>query len=144
MGSAVPGAIEALVALWSAAFDPDDVLVEDGPPTHNLDGQAAIGVGVPVDDFTAAQSLREFAADSTEEPVDLSCTVECWSGDSGELAGLRRRTFAVFDQAEAVLPQLSADRVWDARIASWGYRLVQNEQGIAALIVFTVRLNTYR
>lgn len=144
MGSAVPGAIDALVALWATEFDPDEVLVEDGPPIHNLDGQAAIGVGVPVDDNAAAQSVRQFGADSTDEPVDLDCTVECWSGDLGELPALRRRVFALFDQAEAALPQLAAEQVWDARVSAWSYRLVKNEQGIAALLVFTVRLNTYR
>jgi hypothetical protein len=144
VGSAVPGAIEALVELWSGEFDPDEVLVEDGPPTHNLDGQAAIGVGVPVDDNQAAQAIREFGADSANEPVDLDCTVECWSGDSEELPALRRRVFALLDQAEASLGQLSAAQVWDARITSWSYRPIRGEQGAAAVLVFTVRLNTYR
>jgi hypothetical protein len=143
VGSAVPGAIDALVALWRAEFASDEVIVEDGPPTHNLDGQAAIGVGVPVDDNGAAQTVREFGAATSDEPVDLDCTVEAWSGDLDELPALRRRVFDLLDQAEAVLPQLRAEQVWDARVSAWAYRPIRGEQ-TAAVLVFTVRLSTYR
>lgn len=156
MANPAPAAVDALVALLrTAAVDGGPlagVRVDDGPPPgEEFDEFDAIGVGVSVDEFEAIQSTPGYALGSEDEPADVQCTAQSWTGDADpEVWGrLRTRAFELLDVVRDQLtmhPDLGLPGVvWRAEVARWSLRQALTESGAPmAVVPFTVRINAYR
>lgn len=141
----VPAAIDQLLVLFRGAPALDGVRVDDGPPVDDLDEGAAIGVGLGVQEASAAQVTSGYDLAGRNDTMDLLCVAQCWSGDR-DPAPLRARTYELFDVVGALLalnPDLGGAVTW-ARVARHSYRPVQGPDGAMAVIEFTVRVDANR
>jgi hypothetical protein len=146
--SAIPAAIEALVALWTTAFADDPVTVVDGPPLNDQTGADYLYVGWQLGQDVGAEMAQDFAsagARRRDETFDILCQVDCWTGDS-DVPARRARAFdvlaAVEDSLRATSANPTAPNLRNAVL--WSHLtqglLVQRntDQGVAVQIPFRV------
>jgi hypothetical protein len=139
VASAIPGAVNGLLTLLTAALDCD---VHDGPPvTAATPDYVCVGFDPTGDE--AVEFDREWAslgAQRREERFDVLCVAGTSSGD---LSMLDRRT-RVFGLLAAVETAVAADltlggAVRDAQVLGSGSLLQeQDEQGATAMVRFRV------
>lgn len=107
MSSSIPLAIPALVALFQAATDPDDVTVSDGMLTEYPTAKY-VCVGYDPDSTMTVEFTQEMAAargpagHSRKENYDVLCYLRVSSGDS-DLPGLRSAAFVLLSELEDLL-----------------------------------------
>ena len=107
MSSTDPAAIPAVVALFQAATDPDEVTVSDGLLTeYATDKYVCVGYDpdstMAVEFTQAMAAARGSAGHSRKEEFEILCYLRVSGGDS-DLPGLRASAFAVLADLEALL-----------------------------------------
>lgn len=147
--SAVPAAVDALLAILSAAPGLTKVRVVDGPPTTNLTSPDWLFVGFQPSAEVAVSLTQEFAAAGArtrDEDFDVLCYIECRAGGT-DMAARRRRAFEVLAEVENALratataptaPTLNGTVLW-AHLAAGDVQQVQSSEGALVGLPFTVR-----
>lgn len=141
MGSAVDGAVTALVDLLRASDDLAGVTVHDGPPTVS-ETPDWIAVGYQPGSAEAVDVTYDWAqigAMTQEERITIRCSLACSSGD--EPMGARRtRAVALRDAVASVIRANSRlnDTVRVAHMTSATLMQEQTPQGAMAGYAFTV------
>lgn len=143
----IPAAIDALVALWSAAFaDQDDVSVNDGPVIGGDGTYKRVSVGWDGNEGAAqAETSPEGLGGSPDrETYTIFCSATASVGDSGaQLA--RNAVFGLFSTCTAAL---GADRtlgglVLRAMPASVAYHQVASPSGRQAILAFGISVTAF-
>lgn len=100
--SAVPAALDALVALFRAEVA--DVKVLDGPQSKDAPGDVLV-VGLAPQDGADVQSVKVPAGmDSSQETFVVLCFARSWSG-SDDVKAQRDRTYRIVTAVEAALTE---------------------------------------
>lgn len=141
--------IDALVTAATAAFDPASVLVTDGYPVSSSDGAMtvlSIGVDDPADETRAdsGEATQEFANASgrgRNEAGTVRCAISTGDGD-GVPKTARDAAFDVLESVAALVRGTSTPfdlpNVWKAGVTDVRLYQDQDENGAAALLMFTV------
>jgi hypothetical protein len=147
--SAVPAAVDALLAILSAAPGMTGVRVVDGPPTTNLAATDCLFVGYQPGSEIAVDISQDFAsagARDRDENFDLLCYIESHSGGT-DMGARRRRAFEILAQVENTLratdaapeaPTLNRTVQW-AHLAAGDLIQAQTDAGALVALPFTVR-----
>lgn len=146
--SAVPAAIDALLAILRAAPGLDGVLIVDGPPGQNLTERHRIYVGFTPGDGPAAELDQSFAyagARTRNENATIACYAESRSGDK-DWAIRRRKVFDLLGAVETALraaasapqaPTLDGTVLW-SEVTAGSLDQIQSDTGPVAGLTFTV------
>jgi hypothetical protein len=146
--SAVPGAIAALLTILRASDQLEDVTVIDGPPTDDVATEDLLVVGWSPQGEAAAELVQNFnaaGARTRDEDFNLTCHIDCWSGDS-DFPAVRARVFEIFAVVEQELratssnptaPNLNGAVLW-AHLTRGVLQQSTNDQGIRVGLAFTV------
>ena len=127
--SAVPAAIDALVAKFVSKFGQSATVI-DGPPVQSATGDL-IAVGMGPDDVLAVESTTAIAGlRAVRESFPVLCLARSWSGDTS-VRDQRTRTYRLID---AVREELEADpslgrAVTRARYAGDSYTPWRHDSG---------------
>ncbi|MFD0353512.1 hypothetical protein ACFVHW_07145 [Streptomyces sp. NPDC127110] len=148
--SAVPAAVDALLAILSAAPGLTKVRIVDGPPTNNLAaGGDYLFVAFQPGADAAVSLTQDFAsagARRRDEDFDVACYIESRAGGT-DMAARRRRAFEILAEVETALratdaaptaPTLDGTVQW-AHFAAGDLVQVQQPDGALAALPFTVR-----
>jgi hypothetical protein len=140
--SAVPAAIDALVAKFERRFTGTATII-DGPPTQNATGDL-IAVGMAPEDVVGVESTEFISGlNSSSESFPVLCLARSWSGNASA-RDQRTRTYRLID---AVREELDADpslgrAVTRARFAGSTYEPWRAENGVLVVDVrFTVAVD---
>ncbi|MFG2670850.1 hypothetical protein [Streptomyces sp. NPDC048445] len=149
--SAVPAAVDALLAILRAAPGLADVRIVDGPPpSTNLTERHRIYVGWAPGSEQAVDIEQDFAyagARRRDEEASVSCYAESRAGDT-DMALRRSRVFELLAAVEDALrateaapeaPTLSGTVLW-SQLSAGTLVQEQNPDGALAGLAFTVRL----
>ncbi|KND29916.1 hypothetical protein [Streptomyces stelliscabiei] len=146
--SALPGAITALLTILRASDQLEDVTVIDGPPTDDVATEDLLVVGWSPQGEAAAELVQNFnaaGARTRDEDFNLTCHIDCWSGDF-DFPALRARVFEIFAVVEQELratssnptaPNLNGAVLW-AHLTRGVLQQSTNDQGIRVGLAFTV------
>ncbi|NUT11022.1 MAG: hypothetical protein HOQ38_11140 [Nonomuraea sp.] len=146
--SAVPGAINALVAILQAASALEGVTVIDGMPTNDVATQDYLAVGWSggeAQDAETAQNFNGAGARTRDEDFSIACVLDVWSGDDG-FNTVRGRAFEILGVVEQELratgpnpeaPTLNGAVMW-AHLTRASLRQYFTDQGTRAALAFTV------
>lgn len=146
--SAVPGAIDALVARLQAASALEGVNVLDGPPVDDIATVDYLAVGWSGGEDQAAEIVQDFnaaGARTRNEEFHIACVIDVWSGDDG-IAAVRARAFEIFGVVETELratggqpdaPNLNGTVLW-AHLTRASLRQYFTDQGARVALGFTV------
>lgn len=127
--SAVPAAIDALIATLESRFGSSATII-DGPPTHAATGDL-VAVGLGPEDVVAVESTSSIAGlRGAHESFPVLCLARSWSGDTS-VRDQRARTYLLID---AVREELESDptlgrAVTRARFAGDTYTPWRHESG---------------
>lgn len=151
--SAIPDAIDALVALAEANTDVgqvfDGVVIFDGPPPDDPSEQVYLCIGDTPDDdspgVTGEQSFEALGGNSKNEAFTIYCTAISRSGDTNVKAE-RDRAFAVMGGLERLLRQgepgsnarLGGVVQWAAIGGEENYTAIQTSKGALVEVGFTI------
>lgn len=154
----VQAAISGLLAVWRDApsleyeTEVDGVAVtlplqvDDGRPLEDLDNPRALFVGTGSDFMPGGgQGTSGYDLAGRNDVVDVACEVHVWSGDT-DPAPVRADALAVFDELTSLLhadPHLGGSVDW-ARVSRSSYIGLRDDQGVHAVIEFTVRVDASR
>ncbi|MFF5001702.1 hypothetical protein ACFY3G_02645 [Streptomyces phaeochromogenes] len=145
--SAVPAAINGLIAILSTPPIPDAVVV-DGPPTDDVSTEDVIAVGWQPEGDQAAELQQAFSsAGARDRNEDFLITgwIDVWSGDA-DFATTRARVFELLGVVEQRLratglnpeaPTLGGAVQW-AHLTSGSLRQSHTDQGARVALGFTV------
>lgn len=145
--SAVPAAVDALLAILRAAPGLADARVVDGPVATNLADRRLLFVGWQPGTDAAVVLEQDFAsagARTRDESFEISCYAETRSGDK-DMAAQRAAVFALVAAVETALratdaaptaPTLNGTVLW-AHLTTGNLSQVQSEGTVAGL-AFTV------
>ncbi|MDX2520591.1 MULTISPECIES: hypothetical protein [Streptomyces] len=146
--SAVPGAITALLTILRASDQLEDVTVIDGPPTDDVATEDLLVVGWSPQGEAAAELVQNFnaaGARTRDEDFNLTCYIDCWSGDF-DFADVRGRVFQILGVVEQELratssdptaPNLNGAVMW-AHLTRGVLQQSTNDKGIRAGLAFTL------
>ncbi|RKT49358.1 hypothetical protein [Saccharothrix australiensis] len=150
--SAIPAALDALVALCTAAAVPggllDGVAVIDGPPVDEPTEELVLYLGDTPDDgpaVTAQQSFATFGDGAKDEAAAIYCTAISRSGDT-DVKAERDRAFGIVAAVEQLLrpgrpgadPRLGGAVQWSDVGGEETYTPVQTDKGCLVEVGFTV------
>lgn len=146
--SAVPAAIDALVALLRADAGLNHARILDGPPAQNFTERDRVYIGWSPGSDAAAEMQQSFAsagARQRDEEASISCYIESHRGDT--LVRNRRvcvfEMFAVIEAAlratseEPTKPTLGNAVLW-CEVAAGSLTQTQTDSGALAGLAFTV------
>jgi hypothetical protein len=146
--SAVPDAIDALLAILRAAPALAQVQIVDGPPVDDQSGADQLCIGYQPGEGESASMLQEFTyagARRREENGVINCWIDSWTGDS-DIRPRRQRAFALLAVVEDALrgsqtapeaPTLNGVVQW-SQVAGGSLVQVNTDQGVRAGVAFTV------
>jgi hypothetical protein len=146
--SAVPAAIDALLAILRAAPGLSEVLFVDGPAAVNLTDRHRIYVGWSPGAEQSVDIVQGFAgagARTRDEDFSIACYAETWAGDE-DMALRRTRVFELLAAVEVALratdaapeaPTLNGTVQW-AHLTAGSLVQEQNSDGALAGLSFTV------
>lgn len=146
--SAVPAAVDAFLAILSAAPGLTQVRMVDGPPTVNLTGPDFLFVGWQPGADVAVSLTQQFASAGArlrDEDFDIQGYIESKVGGT-DMGGRRRRAFEILAEVESALratdasptaPTLNGTVQW-AHLTAGDLVQVQSD-GVIAGLNFTVR-----
>ncbi|MFD7093395.1 hypothetical protein [Streptomyces xanthophaeus] len=146
--SAVPAAVDALLAILRAAPGLAKVQVVDGPPTVNLIGPDFLFVGFQPGADAAVSLTQQFASAGArlrDEDIEIQGYIESKVGGT-DMAGRRRRAFEILGEVESALratdaaptaPTLNGTVQW-AHLTAGDLFQIQSD-GVTAGLNFTVR-----
>lgn len=146
--SAVPAAIDALLAILRAAPALAGVRIVDGPPSVNLTERHRIYVGWSPGSEQAVDITQDFAsagARTRDEDFSIACYVETRAGDK-DMTLRRAKAFELLAAVEVALratngaptaPTLSGTVQW-AHLTSGSLVQEQGDKGALAGLSFTV------
>ncbi len=125
------------------------VRVDDGPPVTDLDEPDAIGVGLAVGEVPPLTGeTRQGLGRRRTESFDVTCAVDCWTGDPSALAERRARAYALLDVVHEVLTRGRdlGGAVMTALVVRHTYRGYQRDRapGVGAVLEFVVRVRAFR
>ncbi|WP_060952396.1 hypothetical protein [Streptomyces hygroscopicus] len=141
--SAVPAAVDALLAILRAAPALADVLVVDGPPSVNLTDRRVVYVGWQPGGEAAVTLEQDFAsagARTMDETFEISGYAEVRSGDK-DMADRRRAVFELVAAIETALratdanptaPTLNGTVLW-SHLTTGNLAQIQSEGSLAGL-----------
>jgi len=143
--SAVPAAIDALVALFAATLGAERVF--DGPGARDT-GEGSyvfVGVGDPDDDgyddsASGDQSWAWLGHVQRDETFSVHCCVIAWNGD-GDQKAARDEAFAIVGKVTDALqadPTLGGVLLYAPGVKSYGLRQIQDGSGAATKLPFDV------
>lgn len=145
--SAVPAAVDALLAILRAAPGLADARVVDGPASTNLTDRKLLFVGwAPGSDAAVAieQDFNAAGARTRDEAFEVSCYAETRSGDK-DMAAQRDAVFALVAAVEIALratdaaptaPTLGGTVLW-AQLTTGNLQQAQSEGTVCGL-AFTI------
>jgi hypothetical protein len=146
--SAVPAAIDALLAILRAAPGLSEVLIVDGPAAVNLTDRHRIYVGYAPGAEQSVDISQDFASAGARrraEDFTVACYAETWAGDN-DMALRRTRVFELLAAVEDALratdtapeaPTLNGTVQW-AHLTAGSLVQEQNSDGALASLSFTV------
>lgn len=148
--SAVPAAVDALLAILRAAAGLSGVSILDGPPVTGGDitDPDLLFVGWQPGSEAAAsltQSFNAAGARTRDESFEVACYAEARSGDT-DMAARRTRAFVIVAEVETAiratvaapaLPTLSGTVLW-AHLTTGNLVQVQTDKGSVAGVLFTI------
>lgn len=146
--SAVPAAIDALLAILSAEEGLSGVRVLDGPPTGDMSDEEYVAIGWQPDSEDAVQMVQDFnaaGARTRDEDFTILCWLDTWTGDS-DVRARRARAFALLAVIEDAIrasgasptaPTLSGTVLW-AHLTGALLKQANTDQGVRAGITFTI------
>ncbi|MCX4786465.1 hypothetical protein OG369_09805 [Streptomyces sp. NBC_01221] len=146
--SAVPAAVDALLAILRAAPALAEVRIVDGPPSVNLTERQRIYVGWSPGAEQAVDTAQDFAyagARSRNEDFSIACYVETRAGDK-DMVLRRVKAFELLAAVEDALratndaptaPTLSGTVLW-AHLTAGSLVQEQTDGGALAGLSFTV------
>ncbi|MGW0785754.1 hypothetical protein [Streptomyces sp. NPDC002913] len=146
--SAVPAAIDALLAVLGAAEDLSTVRIFDGPPGQNFTQKDLLYIGHSPAAEQAAEMTQTFAsagARTRDEDASIACYIESRRGDTS-IRDRRTRVFEILAAVEQALratndnpaaPNLGGVVLW-SDVTAGSLAQVQTDSGALAGLVFTV------
>lgn len=143
--SAIPAAIDALVAIFTAAIGAE--YVNDGPGPTPSDGSVYVYVGCADGDdadspsASTDQTWAWLGHTQRDETCEVYCDARAWTGDEGDMKSARDAVFGVMNAAAAAVvndPSLTNAVIYVTGIKSATLRQIQNSQGTMAALAFTV------
>lgn len=146
--SAVPAALDALLAILQAAPGLDGVRVLDGSPTNSLTGGDWVYVGYQPGADTSVSLTQEFnaaGARTRDEDFDILCYAESRSGGTS-IATARQRVFELLAEVETALratvaapeaPTLNGTVLWAHLTTGDLYQL--QADGVLAGVAFAIK-----
>ena len=146
--SAVPGAINALLAILRADAGLSGVQVLDGPPVGDQADQDYVAVGWQDGSEESVQIVQDFAyagARTRDEDFAILCWLDTWTGDS-EVSARRVRAFELLAVVENAIrasggsptaPTLNGAVLW-AHLTNAVLKQANTPDGVRAGIAFTV------
>lgn len=146
--SAVPAAIDALLAILRADAGLSGVTVIDGPPVGDQSDQDYVAVGWQPDGDESAQIVQDFnaaGARTRDEDFGISCWIDTWTGDS-DVSARRTRAFALLAVVENAIrasgsspmaPTLNGAVLW-AHLTNAVLKQANTDQGVRAGIAFSI------
>lgn len=146
--SAVPAAIDALLAILRASPALADVRIVDGPPGVNLTDRHRVYVGWSPGSEQAVDITQEFAsagARTRDEDFGIACYAETRTGDK-DMFLRRTKVFELLAAVEDVLratndaptaPTLSGTVLW-SHLTAGSLVQEQNDNGALAGLSFSV------
>ncbi|MFF3884029.1 hypothetical protein [Streptomyces sp. NPDC001914] len=143
----VPDAIDALVAVFTAALAGQDATVRDGASVSQARVTDLLSVGYTgtEENDVDAQAVGEGLAGSPDrETFTIRCAAACLRGGT-DLPAARRRAYEIFGLAAAAV---AADRtlnrtVMRAMVDSHSLTQDQSDKGAQAVVVFNVSCDSY-
>lgn len=143
--TAVPGTIDALVALFAGALDPDAVI--DGPGLSDYEPGSYVLVGVDDPDgealisaADAEQSWAWLGHAARDEKFTIPCAAVCIDGDDDQKAA-RDGAYAVLATIVDALttdPSLGGLLLYSAGVIGHQLQQAQVEHGALAIVQFRV------
>lgn len=145
--SKLPDAMDALVAVFTAALASDGVAVRDGASVSQARVQEIVSVGYTgAEDENDADAtlLTEGLGDPSREQFTIRCAAAALKGGT-DLSAARKRAYELLTAAGEAL---SANRtlngaVMRATIGSHSLNQDQTDAGAQAVVVFTVECDSY-
>ncbi|MEU0393812.1 hypothetical protein ABZ208_13715 [Streptomyces sp. NPDC006208] len=146
--SAVPGAIDALLAILRADAGLADVTVIDGPPVGDMADQDYVAVGWQdgsEESVQIAQTFNAAGGRTRDEDFAILCWLDTWTGDS-DVRARRLRAFELLAAIEAAIrasganpeaPTLNGTVLW-SHFTAGVLKQANTDQGTRAGIAFTV------
>ncbi|WP_455360021.1 hypothetical protein [Streptomyces sp. SYSU K21746] len=146
--SAVPAAINAILALLRAEAGLSGVQVIDGPPTLDMADSEIVVIGWQDGGEQAVEEIQQFAyagARSRDSDFSIACWLDTWSGDN-DIGVRRARAYELLAVVENALrasvakpaaPALGGVVQW-AHITRIVLRQDFNNDGVQASLAFTI------
>lgn len=146
--SAIPAAVDALLAILAAEDGLSGVRVLDGPPVGDMSEQDYVAIGWQPDSEEAVQMEQDFnaaGARTRDENFTILCWLDTWTGDA-DVRARRVRAFALLAVIEEAIrasgasptaPTLNGTVLW-AHLTGALLRQASTDQGVRAGIAFTV------
>lgn len=141
--SAIPGALDALVAKLRAATNPRDVQVLDGPPNEDLRGDLiVVGLSIDTSEVDATHTIAGLG--SGRQDFDVMCLTRSWTG-GGDIKARRDRAFALLDTVQSVLTEdlTLGGVVTRARFTQVAYVPALTDRGPLVEIPFAVHIEAF-
>jgi hypothetical protein len=146
--SAVPGAVNALLAILAEPSTAAAVDLRDGPPTVNIDAGDLLFIGYTPDTDIAVTAQQQFAsagARRRDETFQIGCYAESRSG-SDNMAARRARVYEIAALVEDALratndrptaPNLNDTVLW-AHLTTGDLRQLQGPETCTAGLSITI------
>ncbi|MFF7200519.1 hypothetical protein [Streptomyces sp. NPDC008141] len=148
--SAVPGAIDALLAILRAAPGLQGVQVLDGPPTGDQSAKDYVAVGYQPETDEAVQITQSFAyagARTRDEQAVVLGWIDTWTGDR-DMHARRTRAFELLGVIELAIrasggspdaPTLNGSVLW-SEFTAGVLKQANTDQGVRAGIAWSIAL----
>lgn len=145
IATAIPAAIDALIARLAATQELRGVQIIDGPPIEDVQ-QDVIAIGLSPDtlDISTQATVTDLAGLNDEETFEILGFTRSWSGD-GDLGPRRAKAFELLDGVQtAIKSDLTLGGVVGrARLSRAVYVPIRAAEGVIVTVPFFIEVNTY-
>jgi molybdopterin-biosynthesis enzyme MoeA-like protein len=145
--SRVPDAIDALVAVFTAALAQTDVTIRDGASVSQARVTDLLSVGytgTEENDVDHVVSTEGLGGSPDREQFTIRCAAACLRGGT-DLAAARRRAYEIFGRAAAAITENRTlnQTVMRAMVDSTSLTQDQSDKGAQAVVTFSVTCDSY-
>ncbi|MET9123013.1 hypothetical protein [Streptomyces sp. NPDC004528] len=143
----VPDAIDALVAVFTTAFELEEVTVRDGASVSQAKVMDLLSVGytgTEENDVDAQAATEGLGGSPDREQFTIRCAAACLRG-STDLPTVRRRVYEIFGRAAAAIAEdrTLGGTVMRAMVDSHSLTQDQGEKGSQAVVIFSVMCDSF-
>jgi hypothetical protein len=143
----VPDAIDALVAVFTAALAGQDVTVRDGASVSQARVTDLLSVGytgTEENDVDSQLNTEGMGGSPDREQFTIRCAAACLRGAT-DLPVARRRAYEIFGLAAAALAESRTlnGTVMRAMVDSHSLTQDQSDKGAQAVVLFTISCDSY-